>query len=109
MSIAKHIDISGITRVACKEEDGKSIYTLKVNKNMDSQNREWINVFTCDDPRELSKVLEALAIALIHEVKFIEGHIGWLEGWDDAYDNRRMSEGYLWMDDMRDMEEESNA
>lgn len=109
MGIAKHIDVSGLIRVACREEEEKSIYTLKINKNMNPDNREWVGIYECDDPRVLSEVLEKLSIALIHEVKFIEGHIGWLEGWDDAYDNRRMSEGYLWMDDMRDMKEDNNA
>lgn len=64
-------------------------YTLKINKNMDPRNQEWIEVFKTYDAMALSNTVDLLSTALIKISKGVLADHWYDEGWDAACKHMR--------------------
>lgn len=64
-------------------------YTLKINKNMDPRNQEWIEVFKTCDALAMAHAIDKLSIALIQTNKSVLIDYWYDEGWDAACKHMR--------------------
>ena len=72
-------------KVVTQEDEDDKTYTLKVNKNMDPKNREWLEMCKTKDAMEMYLIVEDLIISLIKASKGLMMSYGYDRGWDAAF------------------------
>lgn len=72
-------------KVVTQVDEEEKTYTLKVNKNMDPKNREWVGMCETKDALEMYLVVEDLIISLIKASKGMMMDYGYDRGWDAAF------------------------